>query len=56
MDRSPSEAPRGRDAELRDGAALTEWLAAHGLTGSRDAQLGLAREDAFGQRDGRAIA
>jgi hypothetical protein len=34
------------DAELRDGAALTEWLAAHGLTGSRDAQLGLAREEA----------
>jgi hypothetical protein len=34
------------DAELRDGAALTEWLVAHGLTGSRDAQLGLAREEA----------
>lgn len=49
MDRSPSKVPRGlgdSDAELRDGAALTEWLVAHGLTGSRDAQLGLAREEA----------
>jgi hypothetical protein len=45
------------DAELRDGAALTEWLAAHGLTGTRDAQLGLAREEAaFEARRVRLVA
>jgi hypothetical protein len=42
--KGPSGGLGDSDAELRDGAALTEWLVAHGLTGSRDAQLGLARE------------
>lgn len=32
------------DADLRDGPALTAWLAAHGLTGSRDVQAMVARE------------
>jgi hypothetical protein len=32
------------DVELRDGPALTEWLAEHGLHGSRDVQLMLARQ------------
>ena len=32
------------DLALRDGPALTGWLAARGLTGSRDAQLALARQ------------
>src|SRR5687768_5758294 len=34
------------DADLRDGPALTEWLAEHGLTRSRDVQLMLARQAA----------
>lgn len=33
------------DAELRNGPALTEWLAEHGLSGSRDVQLMLARQE-----------
>jgi hypothetical protein len=33
------------DAELRNGPALTEWLAEHGLTGSRDIQLMRERQD-----------
>ncbi|MCM0673124.1 hypothetical protein NCC78_00010 [Micromonospora phytophila] len=32
------------DAELRDGAGLTGWLAEHGLTGSREVQQMLARQ------------
>ncbi|MEH0935332.1 hypothetical protein [Micromonospora psammae] len=32
------------DAELRDGAGLTDWLAEHGLTGSREVQRMLARQ------------
>jgi hypothetical protein len=35
---------RDSDLALRDGPALTEWLAAHGLTGSRGAQLALAHQ------------
>lgn len=34
------------DADLRDGPALTEWLARHGLTGSQRAQERLAEEEA----------
>lgn len=34
------------DAELRDGPDLTEWLADHGLTRSREAQRRLARQQA----------
>ncbi|MFJ6368562.1 hypothetical protein ACIQK5_10340 [Streptomyces virginiae] len=34
------------DADLRDGPALTEWLARRGLTGSREVQEGLAEEEA----------
>ena len=34
------------DAYLRNGPALTEWLAEHGLTGPRDVQLMLARHEA----------
>lgn len=32
------------DAELRDAPALTDWLAEHGLTGSREVQHMLARQ------------
>ncbi|MFJ3830124.1 hypothetical protein ACIPWI_19445 [Streptomyces sp. NPDC090046] len=38
------------DADLRDGPALTEWLAGHGLTGSREAQAELAAEEAVAER------
>ncbi|MFJ3965661.1 winged helix-turn-helix domain-containing protein [Streptomyces sp. NPDC090036] len=38
------------DADLRDGPALTEWLAEHGLTGSREAQAELAAEEAVAER------
>jgi hypothetical protein len=34
------------DADLVDGPALSVWLAEHGLTGSRDVQVELARERA----------
>lgn len=34
------------DADLRDGPALTEWLARRGLTGSQKVQEGLAEEEA----------
>ncbi|MFD7262679.1 hypothetical protein [Streptomyces sp. NPDC059874] len=34
------------DADLRDGPALTEWLAERGLTGSREVQAGLAVQEA----------
>lgn len=34
------------DADLRDGPALTEWLAERGLTGSREVQAGLAVQKA----------
>ncbi|MGF1427512.1 hypothetical protein [Kitasatospora sp. LaBMicrA B282] len=34
------------DADLQDGPALTEWLAEHGLTGSREAQAELAAQEA----------
>lgn len=34
------------DADLRDGPALTEWLAQRGLTGSQDVQEMLAEEEA----------
>jgi hypothetical protein len=34
------------DAELRNGPALTEWLAKRGLVGSQEAQLMAAREEA----------
>ncbi|MEV0695674.1 hypothetical protein [Streptomyces sp. NPDC050388] len=33
------------DADLRDGPALTEWLAKRGLTGSREVQAGLAAQE-----------
>ncbi|GAB7036869.1 hypothetical protein JCM9533A_07160 [Catenuloplanes niger JCM 9533] len=36
--------PGSCDAELRDGEALTDWLADHGLTGSREAQEAVARD------------
>ncbi|GLI00844.1 hypothetical protein [Phytohabitans aurantiacus] len=38
------------DAELRDGPALTDWLAARGLTGSLRAQRMLARQDAEAEK------
>lgn len=38
------------DAELRDGPALTEWLAERGLTGSREVQADLAVRRAEGER------
>ncbi|MEV6817068.1 hypothetical protein, partial [Micromonospora sp. NPDC051296] len=34
------------DADLRDGPALTDWLAGHGLTRSREVQQTLARQAA----------
>ncbi|MGV9341144.1 hypothetical protein [Streptomyces sp. NPDC003688] len=38
------------DADLRDGPALTEWLAERGLTGSRDAQAESAVQRAESER------
>ncbi|MFD0501918.1 hypothetical protein ACFQ0G_01265 [Streptomyces chiangmaiensis] len=38
------------DADLRDGPALTEWLATQGLTGSREVQAELAAQDAEDER------
>ncbi|GIH02171.1 hypothetical protein Rhe02_02380 [Rhizocola hellebori] len=38
------------DAQLRDGPALTDWLAGLGLTRSREVQLMLARQAAQGER------
>ncbi|MGY1577407.1 hypothetical protein [Streptomyces sp. MN13] len=38
------------DADLRDGPALTAWLAERGLTRSRSVQEGLAREEAEEER------
>ncbi|MFE5325489.1 hypothetical protein ACFRCG_03585 [Embleya sp. NPDC056575] len=38
------------DAELRDGPALTEWLAERGLTGSRDVQADLVMQRAEDER------
>ncbi|MEU2718819.1 hypothetical protein [Streptomyces sp. NPDC007205] len=38
------------DADLRDGPALTEWLAERGLTGSREVQAGLAVQEAEEER------
>ncbi|MBC2904278.1 hypothetical protein [Streptomyces cupreus] len=38
------------DADLRDGPALTEWLAERGLTGSREAQSALAAQEAEAER------
>lgn len=38
------------DADLRDGPALTEWLATHGLTGSREVQAELAAQGAEDER------
>nr|WP_228838977.1 hypothetical protein [Nocardia amamiensis] len=34
------------DADLRDGPGLTEWLAQHGLTGSKEIQMKLAAQEA----------
>jgi len=38
------------DADLRDGPALTTWLADHGLTGSRERQEMLPRQRAEGEK------
>lgn len=38
------------DADLRDGPALTEWLAEHGLTGSREVRAELTAQEAEEQR------